>query len=177
MKGSGGPSGLDVQAWQRMLSSFKGASSNLAAAMAAAARKLCTDRVGGAGLVAFVAARLVALDKNPDVHPLAVGEVYRRIIAKAMLQCVSADIAEAVIPHQLCVGVPAACEAAECVVQDHYLSDDADAIQLIDASNAFNAVNRKAALHNISRLCPPLIIGTGVGTHTVMGSRYFFLVL
>eukprot|EP00117_Sycon_ciliatum_P022940 scpid104364/ scgid19644/ len=119
MKGSGGPSGLDVQAWQRMLSSFKGASSNLAAAMAAAARKLCTDQVRGAGLEAFVAARLVALNKKqtPGVRPIVVGEVYCRIIAKAILTCVSSDIAAAVVPHQLCVGNPSACEAATISVQ------------------------------------------------------------
>ena len=112
MKGSGGPSGLDVQAWQRMLSAFKGASSNLAAALAAAAKRIRTTDVDPASLSAFVAARLVALGKRPGVRPIAVGEVARRIIAKAVLQCISSDIATAVIPHQLCVGVPAACEAA-----------------------------------------------------------------
>ena len=156
MKGSGGPSGLDVQAWQRMLSAFKGASSNLAAALAAAAKRICTTDVDPASLPAFVAARLVALDKRPGVRPIAVGEVARRIIAKAVLQCISSDIAAAVIPHQLCVGVPAACEAAVRAVQEQYLADDTDAILLIDASNAFNAINRKAALHNIARVCTPM---------------------
>ena len=33
-------------------------------------------------------------------------------------------------------------------------SDDTDAVLLIDASNAFNALNRAAALHNIQILCP-----------------------
>ncbi len=27
---------------------------------------------------------------------------------------------------------------------------------LVDASNAFHSLNRKAALHNVSTLCPPL---------------------
>ena len=33
-------------------------------------------------------------------------------------------------------------------------SDETDAVLLIDASNAFNALNRSAALHNIRVLCP-----------------------
>ena len=33
-------------------------------------------------------------------------------------------------------------------------ADDTDAVLLIDASNAFNALNRAAALHNIRVLCP-----------------------
>ena len=32
--------------------------------------------------------------------------------------------------------------------------DSTEAVILIDASNAFNALNRKAALHNIQHLCP-----------------------
>ena len=37
-------------------------------------------------------------------------------------------------------------------------SDDTDAVLLIDASNAFNALNRAAALHNIRILCPIIAI-------------------
>ena len=35
-------------------------------------------------------------------------------------------------------------------------ADEMDAVLLIDASNAFNALNRAAALHNIRVLCPTL---------------------
>ena len=31
-----------------------------------------------------------------------------------------------------------------------------EAVLLVDASNAFNSLNRQTALHNISRICPPL---------------------
>ena len=34
--------------------------------------------------------------------------------------------------------------------------EETDAALLIDASNAFNALNRAAALHNIRVLCPPI---------------------
>ena len=85
-KESCSPPGLDMQAWERMLSSFKGASSKLAAAMAAAARKLCTDQVRRAGVDAFFSSAFGGFQqKNPGVRPRAVGEVYRRIIAQAIL--------------------------------------------------------------------------------------------
>ena len=35
---------------------------------------------------------------------------------------------------------------------------DSEAVLLADASNAFNSLNRKAALHNIHSLCPPLAV-------------------
>ena len=44
-------------------------------------------------------------------------------------------------------------------------SDDTDAVLLIDASNAFNALNRAAALHNIRILCPIIAI-YAINTYT-----------
>jgi len=35
-------------------------------------------------------------------------------------------------------------------------ADDTDAVLLVDAPNAFNSLNRAAALHNISVLCPSI---------------------
>ena len=35
-----------------------------------------------------------------------------------------------------------------------YEADETDGVLLIDASNAFNALNRQAALHNIRIQCP-----------------------
>ena len=35
---------------------------------------------------------------------------------------------------------------------------NADAVLLIDASNAFNSLNRASALHNVAVLCPTLAI-------------------
>ena len=37
-------------------------------------------------------------------------------------------------------------------------ADDTDAALLIDASNAFNALNRATALHNIRVLCPVIAV-------------------
>ncbi len=37
-----------------------------------------------------------------------------------------------------------------------YAQEDIDTVLLVDATNAFNTINRKAALYNIERLCPPI---------------------
>ena len=78
--GSAGPLGLDADAWKRMRTCFKKSSDRLCAALAAAAKCLCIADLSGQDLLAFTAARLIPLDKRPGVRPIAVGEVFRRII-------------------------------------------------------------------------------------------------
>ena len=41
-------------------------------------------------------------------------------------------------------------------VRTAFESEENEAVLLVDASNAFNSLNRQVALHNIRRLCPPL---------------------
>ena len=69
-KGSAGPSGLDSDAWRRMITCFKQSSNRLCAALARAARRLCTNDLTEVDLSAFTAARLVPLDKNPGLDQL-----------------------------------------------------------------------------------------------------------
>ena len=61
-----------------------------------------------------------------------------------MLKTVSDDVQAAAWSLQTCTGHEAGCEAA------------VHAIILVDASNAFNAINRQAALHNIKVTCPAI---------------------
>ena len=61
--GSAGPSGLDATAWQRMCTSFKGASSELCASLALFARRVSTQSVDFECLSAYTNCRLIALDK------------------------------------------------------------------------------------------------------------------
>ena len=69
---------------------------------------------------------------SDQVWPVAVGEVHLRIISKAILACISRDVASAVSAHQLCVSIPAACEAAVQAVQQQYDSDETEVILLIN---------------------------------------------
>ncbi|CAB4011930.1 Hypothetical predicted protein [Paramuricea clavata] len=102
IQGSAGPSGVDAHLWRRFCLSYKTASSDLCNALAGVARLLCTKSVHPEGLSAFVACRLIPLDKDPGICPIGIGEVPRRIIAKAILRVVRDDVKEAVGPLQTC---------------------------------------------------------------------------
>ena len=56
----------------------------------------------------------------------------------------------------MCGGQISGIEAAVHAVRTAFDSDENEAAILIDATNAFNSLNRQVALHNIRRLCPPL---------------------
>ena len=77
-----GPSNVDTYGWRHSCSAFKSASTELCCSIAILARHLCTSYVGSKIVLPLVSCRLIALDKDPGVHPIGVGEVVRRIIAK-----------------------------------------------------------------------------------------------
>jgi len=154
-RGAAGPSGVDAYAWRRMCTSFKEASAALCKALASVSRHLCVSVVRDpAVLMPFVACRLIPLDKCPGVRPIGIGDVPRRIIAKAVLFVIGEDIVSAAGPLQTCAGHAAGSEAAVHAMREMFESDECEAALLVDATNAFNCVNRQAALHNISVLCP-----------------------
>ena len=57
----------------------------------------------------LMACQLIALDKNPGVRPIGIGETVRRIIAKAVLCIISKDIQVAAGSVHLCAGQPSGC--------------------------------------------------------------------
>ena len=155
-QGAAGPSGLDAYAWRRFCSSYKSASVDLCNALAAIARRLCTSIVHQEGLPSFVACRLIPLNKNPGVRPIAIGKVPRRIIAKSILKVIRNDIQEAGVPLEACAGHEAGCEAAVHAMNEIMSLDETEAVLLVDTNNAFNTINRKVALHNIGVICPAI---------------------
>ena len=74
-KGAAGLSGLDAEAWKRMLTCFKQSSNRLCTALSMVAYCLCTEDLSNEDLSAFTAARFIPIDKKPGVRPIAVGEV------------------------------------------------------------------------------------------------------
>ena len=155
-QGGAGPSGVDALGWRRFCTSFKSASTDLCRALAAVAHRLATEKVRPEGLEAFVACRLITLNKNPGVRPIGIGEVPRRIVAKAILKVTIDDIQSATGPLQVCAGHEAGIEAAIHTMRMSFDNESSEAILLVDASNAFNTINREALIHNIGKLCPSM---------------------
>ena len=112
VNGSAGPSGVDAVGWRRMCTAFQDASKDLCDALAAVARCISTTFVDPAGLAAFIACRLIPLDKQPCVRPIGISETMRRIVSKVILRVTKAAIQSAVGSLQLCAGQDAGCEAA-----------------------------------------------------------------
>ena len=64
------------------------------------------------------------------------------------------DVIDVCGTTQACAGHKSGSEAAIHAMHNIYESDETDPALLIDASNAFNSLNRAAALHNVRVLCP-----------------------
>ena len=97
-KGSAGPSGLDADAWRKLLThkSYGTEANDLCKSIACLARKLCSTDFSttnfALNLEPFTASRLIPLDKAPGVRPVGVGEVLRRIIGSAVMTILADDV-------------------------------------------------------------------------------------
>lgn len=81
-KGGSGPSGIDADGWRRILASnnFGESSDSLCETFSKVIRKLCSSKEDSASLEAFLACRLIPLDKNPGLRPIGVGESRAKVL-------------------------------------------------------------------------------------------------
>ena len=162
LSGSGGPTLVDADGWKRMLCSkaYGNASTNLCQGIADLAKKLCREEIHPDSLHEFVGCRLIPLNKgddkwgNPGVRPIGIGEILKRLVGKVVVGNIRKDIMEAAGPLQTCTGLKAGIEASIHAMREIFEEEGTEAILLVDAENAFNHLNRVAALHNIKQLCP-----------------------
>ena len=105
-KGGSGPSGLDADGWRKPLTSkvFGESNVDLRTTIANVIKKLCISNIEDDSLEAFVACRLVPLDKQPGLRPIGVGEVLRRICGKVVMSVVKEDIIQSSCKAQMCSG-------------------------------------------------------------------------
>ena len=149
---------MNANIWRKLLTSRKNPSStsDLRGAIAKLARKMCTEDCKY--LQPFVSNRLVPLKTHSsDVRPIGI-EVLRRIIEKCVMDIAKEDVQKAVGNLQMCTGQHSGAEAAVHAMRELYDDTECEAVLLVDASNAFNTLNREAIMHNISILCPTLTI-------------------
>ena len=116
-KGAVGPSGMDADGWRRILISgnFGNVGEELRKSIAEMAKRLCQKRSANY-LAAFLACRLIPLDKQPGVRPIGIGEVLRPVIGKIVMKLLRKDILKATGSLQLCAGQDAGSEAVINVV-------------------------------------------------------------
>ena len=116
--------------------------------------------------------RLVALRKpNNSIRPIAVGDVWLRLLGKVVAKKLSKDMGEILAPHNLGVGIPGGAEIAvhaaslyarllrerasgQLTLDDE--EDDPWCLIALDFKNAFNTLGRRAIYEAIQVNCPEL---------------------
>ena len=144
--GSHGPSTGDALEWRRYPTAFGSRSESLCRTVAKTAVRLATEEQDPTSLQTYNACRLIPLDKCPVVRPMVVGEVLRRIIGRPIVSCIETDLKQLGGNQQLCMGQRCGIEHAIYSLRATF--DENEAALLVDATNAFNLLNRKLALEN-----------------------------
>ena len=94
-KGAAGSSKFDTDNWRIILGSnvFGNHSLELQTLLARMTEKLCSHVPMSCykNLEALLASQLIPLNKSPDVTPIGVGEVLRKIIGKAVMSAVKKE--------------------------------------------------------------------------------------
>jgi Reverse transcriptase (RNA-dependent DNA polymerase) len=104
-----------------------------------------------------MACRLVAIDKCPGVRPIGIGELWRRLFAKTVLSVCGKEAKNACGTDQLCAGLESGIEGGLHDITslwEQKLDEEEYGFLLIDASNAFNELNRIAMLWVVSHEWP-----------------------
>ena len=103
---------------------------------------------------------LPCLTKNGGLRPIAVGEVLRRLTSKCVTRAVLPEAINILSPLQVAVGLPGVCEAivhsVVDVLEDHTIPPDHKHILMVDFSNAFNCVSRKAIFDEVRSHIPSI---------------------
>ena len=149
IQGGSGPLGMDADGWKRILTSkqFGKSSIDLCKTFAEVIKKICSIENQSTSLEAFLACQLIPLDKNPGLRPVGIGEVLCRIVGKVVITHFRTEIVISVGSLQICAGQEAGCESIIHAMH-----------AIVDASNAFNSINKNVFLHNITIIFPAIAI-------------------
>ena len=162
ISGSGGPTQVDSDVWRHLICnrSYSKVSSALSQSIADLTKRFCKDDIDSSYCTSLFSCRLIPLKKSPDpdgncgIRPIGIGEVLRRIMAKAVSRILRRDIQNTTGTIQTCTGVDSGIESTIHAMAKAYSDDTTEALLLVDAENAFNNLNRKTALENVKSLCP-----------------------
>ena len=109
----------------------------------------------------YTCATLIPLRKKDEgVRPIAVGEIWRRILGKQVALAMKNQAAEYLKPNQFGVGVAGGGEAivhaTASIVHQHRDNPNLSVLQ-IDFTNAFNTVSRDAIFREIAEHFPDIL--------------------
>ena len=143
--GSVGPGGMDSVLLQHWLLRFGAAIAELRMIVGDFVEWLGNGRPPWAAYRVLMSGRLIALDKQPGIRPVGVGETWRRMMAKCLLKVAGPEAKAACGMTKLAGGLEAGIEGAihamRVLWEEHKKEDDWGFL-LIDACNAFNEENR-----------------------------------
>lgn len=108
----------------------------------------------------YGAAKLLPLKKKDGgVRPIAVGEIWRRIVGKSCAHLVKVKMSQLLRPHQLGVGISTGAEAivhaTAAITEKNAASPNLTTLQ-VDFKNAFNLVSRSKLLEQVAIHCPEI---------------------
>ena len=118
LSGAAGPCGVDAVDLRNWLLRFGPESAQLRKEMALQTEWLSNTHPPWAAYRAMMACRLVALDKQPGVRPLGIGEIFRRLLAKCVLSVIGTQATVACGNFNLCAGLSAGIEGAVHALQE-----------------------------------------------------------
>ena len=124
---------------------------DLSDCLLAVAQRVVTGGPGPTIGRALAAARLIALPKGDrDVRPIAVGEVFRRLVARSICLQEKATMADILSPMQYGVAVPGGLDQIVHQIQAGLEAHDDWGLFKCDLQNAFNSVSREAFFRETS---------------------------
>ena len=119
--------------------------------VASLCHRLANSIVLWAAVRGLIASCLITLDKCPGVHPVGIGEALRRVVGKAIYLVTRFDPEEVCGVTQLCARFRDEIEGAVHALNELFEENREDGwrVLIMDAANAFNSLNRIAALQNV----------------------------
>ena len=112
MSGSAGPLGPDAEHLKDMCMRHRVASERLREAIATLTEWMANEHMPWAACRALRACRLVALDKQPGVRPVGIGETISRLMSKVVLHLCGRQATSLAGNLNLCAGLSAGIEGA-----------------------------------------------------------------
>lgn len=106
----------------------------------------------------WVVSRAVLIPKNDHAfRPLGIGETWYRVLGRALLSAVCAEVGAQLSPLQLGCGIQGGCEIAARAAQLFLDHDHLHVLIKTDFKNAFNLTPRKAIYDGLVEFCPQLL--------------------